>query len=61
MCMFTFQSVLSSETGVVCCTRTSKTDFTSRQHVQWLLNTHCLYTAAISHREELLQPSAFKK
>lgn len=38
--MLTFQSVLSSGTGVVCCTSTSKTDFTSRQRVQGLLNTH---------------------
>lgn len=45
VCMFTFQGMLSSGTG-----GTSKTNFTSRQHVQWLLNTHCsLYSVNCSH------------
>ena len=59
--MFTFQNVLSSGARMVCCTRALKADFRSRQCRQWLLNTHCWYTAAMSHGRKLYQPTTLKK
>lgn len=59
-CIFTFQNVLSSGASMVCCTSALKADFRSRQYGQWLLNTHCWYTAVMPHGGKLYQLTTSK-
>lgn len=54
--MFTFQNTLSLRARIVYCTGAFRPDFRTRRWDQWLLNTHCWYSAAMPCGRKLYQP-----